>query len=57
MEPIKIEEVIVQVVVRTKNDKGQVIGERVADPVKIFRAAAPDFWEFLDKAVALGEGK
>lgn len=48
----RCEEVIVQLVVRDYDEHGRPIGEKVSQPVKMFRGAAANFWGQVDAAVA-----
>jgi len=44
----KCDEMIVQLIVRTYDEYGRVIGEAVTQPAKVFRAATPDWWTHVD---------
>lgn len=44
----KVEEIVIQVVVRQENEAGEKIGESLSQPAKVFRAATPDVWAFID---------
>jgi hypothetical protein len=47
----RCDELIVQMVVRTYNEDGLPVGERVSQPVKLFRATAPDVWGDVDRTI------
>lgn len=46
------EEVIVQIVLTTRDEHGDKVGEKTSQPIKVFRnAQTRDFWAEVDKAV------
>lgn len=47
----KCEEALVAFVVREYDAEGKCLGERTSDPVKVFRAAAPNIWEAIDQHI------
>jgi hypothetical protein len=47
-----VEEIVVQAIIREKNEQGQTVGEAVTNPVKVFRAKDPDVWTLIDLEVA-----
>ncbi len=52
MKNTRCEEVVLQLVVRTYDNAGRPIDEKVTNPVKVFRNAETlDFWGEVDKAV------
>lgn len=52
MKNTRCEEVIIQCVIRTYDDHGRPVSERVSNPEKLFRNAETlDFWAVVDKAV------
>ena len=56
MKNTRCEEVIIQFVVRTYDDQGRPVRERVSQAAKVFRnAETRDFWAFVDKQVAAVE--
>lgn len=48
---LKCEEALVAFVVREYDADGKCLGERTSDPVKVFRATAPNIWEAVDKHI------
>lgn len=48
---LKCEEALVSFIVREYNEEGQVVSERNSDPVKVFRASAPNIWEAVDQHI------
>ncbi len=48
----RCEEVVVQVVIRSYDDRGRPIGEATCQPIKVFRAQALNFWHHIDTLVA-----
>lgn len=49
----KCEEALVAFIVREINSKGQVVAERTADPVKVFRASdGANIWAVVDNFMA-----
>ena len=44
-----VEEILVQVVVTTRNAQGQTMNRQLAEPVALFRATTPDVWADCDK--------
>jgi hypothetical protein len=65
MKTTRCEEVLVQLIVRTYDEAGRPVGERVLgrpnasggiDPIKVFRnGETRDFWAYLDSLVAASE--
>jgi len=47
--PIRCDEVMVALVIREYDAQGRPQRERVTEPVKIFRASAPDIWALIDQ--------
>lgn len=50
--PKTIISAIVQFIETEYNDEGQPINERVAQPMKLFRASHPDIWAYADEQAA-----
>jgi hypothetical protein len=44
--------ILVQIIATEVDEHGRPIGEKIAQPAKIFRAKARDFWPEIDKALA-----
>jgi hypothetical protein len=66
MKNNRCEEVLLQLIVRTYDESGRPVGERVLgrpnasgggiDPIKVFRnGETRDFWAYLDTLVAVAE--
>ncbi len=47
----KIQKVLVQVVVSTYDDAGELVGEQPMPPLVVYRAAEPDVWGWAERVV------
>jgi hypothetical protein len=52
MPQIRCDAVFVTIIATQVDEEGRPIGELTSQPVKVFRAANPDFWAAVDEAVA-----
>jgi len=50
--PFRCDVIIVQIIATEVDERGRPIGEKIAQPAKIFRAKSPDFWPEIDRALA-----
>lgn len=56
-ERLMVDELRVQVVVKTLNAEGMLVNERTLPAARIFRAKVPDVWALVDQEIARLQAK